>query len=263
MASELWQRLGHTSYGEWVRASEKARRDAKKARRDGTPRRPAPVLWQAPQVLVRPPSPSPTARAAVFDAERPSLPLASTDYNSRNLPGRVSESVLVTPRGRRAHKFKHISPGGTTRIDEYFSPACAHDRVCEQRLACLRRMSGTRRAEAPVAALNKRARFDAEPPRSPAALAASLKHDMQNACFTDPRPRCGFRVKMGLRVVEESCSACAFAAVPGQAPPDWAGGRSFCRQHAPCEEKLSRLGYRKSEFATVYKLQGSYVQYNP
>ena len=170
----------------------------------------------------------------------------------------MREDVLVTPRGRREHKFKHISPGGTTRFDEYFSPAALEDRVCDQRFPCLQRMAGGRRAAAPAAAERKRASFEAEPPRSRAVLASILDQDRQtgraqSGRFDDPRPRC------------KDCTACEFASVPGQAPqdwftPGWTGWASFCRQHAPCEEKLSRMDFRHSEFATVYELQGSYVQ---
>jgi len=40
----------------------------------------------------------------------------------RLVSGRLDEQVQVTPEGRRKHHFKHTSPGGTIRSDEYFSP---------------------------------------------------------------------------------------------------------------------------------------------
>jgi hypothetical protein len=39
------------------------------------------------------------------------------------LPGELHENVQVTPRGSRVHLFKHTSPGGTVRQEEYTSPA--------------------------------------------------------------------------------------------------------------------------------------------
>lgn len=38
----------------------------------------------------------------------------------RLVSGRLDEQVQVTPEGRRKHHFKHTSPGGTIRSDEYF-----------------------------------------------------------------------------------------------------------------------------------------------
>jgi hypothetical protein len=63
------------------------------------------------------------------------------------LPGQLHEQVLVTPRGRRAHKLKHTSPGGTTRVDEYLSPAGMQQQVCQERSACWRRLVAARHAE--------------------------------------------------------------------------------------------------------------------
>ena len=39
------------------------------------------------------------------------------------LPGNLQEHVTVTPGGSRKHSFKHISPGGTSRVEHYKSPA--------------------------------------------------------------------------------------------------------------------------------------------
>jgi len=61
------------------------------------------------------------------------------------LPGQLQDAVLVTPRGSRAHKLNHISPGGTARDDEYVSPAGLPQLVCEERRACIGRLVAGRR----------------------------------------------------------------------------------------------------------------------
>ena len=68
------------------------------------------------------------------------------------LPGRLAEQVLVTPNGRRRHKFEHTSPGGTSRVDEYESPADGQhqQRAHGRRLECLHRLAAARRTETRV-----------------------------------------------------------------------------------------------------------------
>ena len=39
--------------------------------------------------------------------------------------GQLREQVQLTPRGSRAHSTEHTSPGGTTRLEQYTSPADA------------------------------------------------------------------------------------------------------------------------------------------
>ena len=53
------------------------------------------------------------------------------------LPGRLQEAVLVTPRDSRAHKFKYTSPGGMARDEEYVSPAGLQQLLYEERSACM------------------------------------------------------------------------------------------------------------------------------
>lgn len=136
-AMELWQQLGYASFGEWRRSTEKLRRAAKKAARAALPATTT-VRWQ--QLQDEEPLAQLRGRSNV--AAPPSPPLVSGV-----LPGQLREDVLVTPQGRRIHRFKHTSPGGSTRFDEYVSPAGVLPRACEQRLECFRRLQVTRRAE--------------------------------------------------------------------------------------------------------------------
>ena len=64
----------------------------------------------------------------------------------RLVSGRLDEQVQVTPEGRRKHHFKHTSPGGTIRSDEYFSPPGPSG---DQRASCLLRIAGSRHAALP------------------------------------------------------------------------------------------------------------------
>ena len=68
----------------------------------------------------------------------------------RLVSGRLCEDMQVTPQGRRKHSFKHTSPGGTIRSDEYFSPAGPSRG--DQRASCLLRIAGARHAALPVRA---------------------------------------------------------------------------------------------------------------
>ena len=114
MALELWQQLGHASFKEWRCASEKARRDAKKGTRRPPHARKA--VWKAPQQRL-PPCPA-ALDAAAKEAGGSQLGAGGSQLGAV-LSGHLHEEVLATPRGRREHKFKHTSPGGTVCFDEY------------------------------------------------------------------------------------------------------------------------------------------------
>ena len=65
----------------------------------------------------------------------------------RLVSGRLCEDMQVMPQGRRKHSFKHTSPGGTLRSDEYVSPAGPSRG--DQRVSCLLRIAGARHAALP------------------------------------------------------------------------------------------------------------------
>ena len=65
----------------------------------------------------------------------------------RLVSGRLWEDMQVMPQGRRKHSFKHTSPGGTIRSDEYVSPAGPSRG--DQRASCLLRIAGARHAALP------------------------------------------------------------------------------------------------------------------
>lgn len=145
---ELWQRLGHASFGDWRRASEKARRTAKKAaaaERTGT----ATGRWHSlhpvalPSQTLAPDGSDPplgvTDGSIVEPFSAPSLQPSSLVV-AASVHGELHETVHVTPRGRRMHKFEHSSPGGTVHVDEYVSPAGVQLYACQERLVCLRRL---------------------------------------------------------------------------------------------------------------------------
>ena len=76
----------------------------------------------------------------------------------RLVSGRLWEDMQVMPQGRRKHSFKHTSPGGTIRSDEYVSPAGPSRG--DQRASCLLRIAGARHAALPqrtaLAAVHRR-----------------------------------------------------------------------------------------------------------
>ena len=144
---ELWQRQGFDSFGAWRRATEVARRAARKAATlaaptvsavdaapSQTPRRPTAsqsLLWEPVQPLSPPSAPNSPVQL------RASAGL---------LPGGLHEHVQVTPNGRRVHMIKHTSPGGTARVHKYVSPAGAPQLTTEERLGWRRDVSASRRA---------------------------------------------------------------------------------------------------------------------
>ena len=135
---ETWERLGYESFGAWRRACEQARRDAKKA----APPAPPAVKWHPPQI---------SGRDEIWSASSTlttPAPAPSDRHDDRGgrLPGKMHEDVQCTPRGRREHKFKHTSPGGTTRCEQYSSPAGVQP-AWQERVACLERLRAARHRE--------------------------------------------------------------------------------------------------------------------
>jgi hypothetical protein len=138
---QLWQRQGFESFGDWRRASERARKAAKKKAAAAAP---APVL--APTVVL---VEQPTVRIAwqpLQQIESPSPHRVTSPHAALKLPGTLHEHVDVTPRGSRAHTLKHTSPGGTTRCEEYVSPAGPRQKL-EERSAWRLQVAAARREE--------------------------------------------------------------------------------------------------------------------
>ena len=148
---ELWQWQGFASFGDWRRASERARKAAKKKASAAAPA----VITHLPMVRLAwqplqpldPPSPSRVA------ALKPAF--CTSHEGATYLGGACTidhEHVAVTPRGSRVHTIKHTSPGGTTRSDKYVSPASGRQAVDNRnswrlRLTTLRREERAARAE--------------------------------------------------------------------------------------------------------------------
>ena len=149
---QRWQQLGYDSYGAWRRATEKARQQTRRAALKAPQLHPS---WNF-SPLPAPPQPSVVQHATVQSAAQSdavqSDAVQSAAAPSACLPGRLEEQVLVTPNGRRRHKFQHTSPGGTSRVDEYVSPADGQhqQRAHGRRLECLHRLAAARRTETRV-----------------------------------------------------------------------------------------------------------------
>ena len=141
---QRWQQLGYDSYGAWRRATEKARQQTRRAALKAPQLHPS---WNF-SPLPAPPQPSVVQHATVQSAAQ-SDAVQSAAAPSACLPGRLEEQVLVTPNGRRRHKFQHTSPGGTSRVDEYVSPADGQHQH-GRRLECLHRLAAARRTETRV-----------------------------------------------------------------------------------------------------------------
>ena len=132
---ELWQWQGFASFGDWRRASERARKAAKKKAGAGRVAAVAPlpslrVAWQPFQPL------EPLSPSRVTPPFKPS-------YNRVKI---VHEHVAVTPSGSRAHTIHHTSPGGTTRCDDYVSLG-PHDEAIKARNEWRQHVSAVRREE--------------------------------------------------------------------------------------------------------------------
>ena len=149
---QRWQQLGYDSYGAWRRATEKARQQTRRAALKAPQLHPS---WNF-SPLPAPPQPSVVQHATVQSAAQSDAVQSDAVQSAAApfacLPGRLEEQVLVTPNGRRRHKFQHTSPGGTSRVDEYVSPADGQhqQRAHGRRLECLHRLAAARRTETRV-----------------------------------------------------------------------------------------------------------------
>ena len=153
---ELWQQLGFKSFGDWRRASERARKAEKKKAAA-----PASVIASAVaghgcdvDTAPDPPDDVRVAWQPLRQLDPPSPHRVNSPYAAERLPGTLHEHVEVTPRGSRAHKIKHVSLGGTTRYEEYVSPAGARQKL-EERNAWRLHVAAARRAD-PVTVIDKR-----------------------------------------------------------------------------------------------------------
>ena len=103
------------------------------------------------------------------DSNRRRRHRVNSPYAAERLPGNWHEHVEVTPRGSRAHKIKHVSPGGTTRYEEYVSPAGARQKL-EERSAWRLHVAAARREER---AARESAASEEKPARTTARLQRS------------------------------------------------------------------------------------------
>ena len=205
---ELWQRQGFQSFGDWRRASEKARRAARKR---ATSASSAAAAAACSSVSTAAPATPATPRASWQPLKSLQMPLAPNSplgFRWEQLPGRLHEHVQVTPHGSRAHTMKHTSPGGTTRMEQYVSPVGAPQLTREERSAWRVSVAAARRVAA--AAREEKAGDDSE----------------RNVWRFMCRPRCG------------TCLTCVELR---------RFGGSKHRASAPCESVLSRLRYTEIE----------------
>ena len=168
---ELWQQLGFKSFGDWRRASERARKAEKKKAAA-----PASVIASAVaghgcdvDTAPDPPDDVRVAWQPLRQLDPPSPHRVNSPYAAERLPGNWHEHVEVTPRGSRAHKIKHTSPGGTTRCEEYVSPAGARQKL-EERSAWRLHVAAARREER---AARESAASEEKPARTTARLQRS------------------------------------------------------------------------------------------
>ena len=98
----------------------------------------------------------------------------SSTFTDPLLPGKLEERVQVTPGGSRAHFFKHISPGGTSRDEQYRSPANGRVTV-DERYAWRLRIAGSRKV-----ARKKRLGMDVECYFTECAHCHRMQHIMPN-----------------------------------------------------------------------------------
>ena len=168
---ELWQQLGFKSFGDWRRASERARKAQKKKAAA-----PASVIASAVaghgcdvDTAPDPPDDVRVAWQPLRQLDPPSPHRVNSPHAAERLPGNLHEHVEVTPRGSRAHKIKHTSPGGTTRCEEYVSPAGARQKL-EERNAWRLHVAAARREER---AARESAASEEKPARTTARLQRS------------------------------------------------------------------------------------------
>ena len=221
---ELWQRQGFKSFGDWRRASEKARRAAKKAASGSStastasstavstagPVTPPRLAWQPLQVIHPPPAPSSQDAAS-----------GQGRAWSSSLSGKLDEHVQVTPSGRRAHTIKHTSPGGTLRCEEYVSPAGAP-------LLCPSEESNVLRLKLAAAMRTTNA-----------ARAAEQKLERQKELCPGQRGHPMMRYERHKR-----CEECITCLAPKRS-------RSEKGNRDPCMAVLTRMNYTESERAVV------------
>ena len=129
--------------------------------------------------------------------------------------GTLHEMVQVTPRGRRRHRLEETSPGGTTRVDEYFSPAGAQGQQQQRqpRKECFRRLAAAKRAAAAERTEAERAEAErevSEAPRSSPALVLPLLR-----VFRKTGRDAGDRVTHGVAIARLAMSECSGLPLPG------------------------------------------------
>ena len=156
--------------------------------------------------------------------------------------GTLHEIVQVTPRGRRGHRLEETSPGGTTRVDEYFSPA-GQQQQRQPRKECFRRLAAAKRAAAAERTEAERAEAEREVSEAPARPRATIA-----ACLQEDR-------KGRRRSCEPWCGDCKACHERMQWPPvTWGKRKRLSTSYAPCEARLLRMGCRRSELEIVHDL---------
>jgi hypothetical protein len=100
---EFWQQQGFQSFGDWRRATEKARRDAKRKQAAVAPASTAPAEKRR-RVCEDSEAPPATPAAMAVQLPQPVSP-------PRASPGQLQEIVTLTPGWSRAHELKRTSPG--------------------------------------------------------------------------------------------------------------------------------------------------------
>ena len=232
---EPWERLGYESFGAWRRACEKARRDAKKA----APPAPPAVKWHPPQISGRD-----DIRSASSTLTVPA-PTPSDCHNEAGqggkLPGRVREHVLFTPRGRREHNFKHTSPGGTTRCEQYSSPAGVQP-AWQERAACLERLRAARHRETITDRDERKASQRAEEGRALQVLLAGEAVQGPARCPAEISACCSRKDWLATNVYGW-CGSCEHCMLRSQAEIK----RKPVGDMAPCRIKLARHGFTNTE----------------
>ena len=243
---EQWQRLGFESFGAWRRACEQDRRKQRAATKLAVATRPR-VQWQptTPRVQWQPTTLSLVPAAPSSQSPLPPSPprLPRSDSLSRQT-GALHEYVQVTPRGRRRHQLEATSPGGTKRVDEYFSPAGAQgQQQPQQREECFRRLAAAKRAAAAE-------RTEAERDEAERAVSQAEARPMATIaeCLQEDR-------KKGRRSCDQWCGDCKACRERMLCPPvTWGKRKRLSTSYAPCEARLLRMGYRRSELTIVYEL---------
>ena len=241
---EQWQRLGFESFGAWRRACEQERREKLAVTKLAAGSTPI-VRWQPSCPLVPSaltllsPSPSPQSSPLL------SPPQAPPSETLSRLRGTLHEDVQVTPGGRRKHRLEATSPGGTTRADEYFSPAGVHGQQQQRqpRKECFRRLAAAKRAAAAERTEAERAEAERAVSRAERRPLATIA-----ACLEADRKR-------GRRSCDPWCGECEACRARMRCPPvTWGKRKRLSTSYAPCEARLLRMGYRRSELEIVHDL---------